>query len=203
MIHQHEQIERVGVEYRLVRQARCRLYVFNPGRTDLIDAPCRRLRGLPAFGDGLDRIRTAQALQIAGQQGRQIVRIILSQRKAHADLDAGVATQPDAVQRCIESALDHQPVIAGTLETLSDLAHTLGLKSPALIILGQVVALNDCNASAERRQSRRYRKSRKTSLTTPAIEQLCELEPGEQSVVRTAVVGNDDHRRILSRPCAH
>lgn len=195
MIHQHEQIERVGVEYRLVRQARC-LYVFNPGRTDLIDAPCRRLRGLPAFGEGLDRIRTAQALQIAGQQGRQIVRIILSQRKAHADLDAGVATQPDAVQRCIESALDHQPVIAGTLETLSDLAHTL-------IIIGQVVALNDCNASAERRQSRRYRKSRKTSLTTPAIEQLCELEPGEQSVVRTAVVGNDDHRRILSRPCAH
>lgn len=35
-----------------------------------------------------------------------------------------------------------QKVISGTLETLPDLVHTLGLKSPSLIIIGQVVALN-------------------------------------------------------------
>ena len=35
-----------------------------------------------------------------------------------------------------------QQVITGMLETLPDLVQTLGLKSPALIIVGQVVALN-------------------------------------------------------------
>lgn len=35
-----------------------------------------------------------------------------------------------------------QKVITGTLETLPDLVHTMGLKSPCLIIVGQVVALN-------------------------------------------------------------
>lgn len=35
-----------------------------------------------------------------------------------------------------------QKVVAGTLDTLPDLVRTLGLKSPCLIIVGQVVALN-------------------------------------------------------------
>ena len=35
-----------------------------------------------------------------------------------------------------------QKVISGTLETLPELVRTLGLKSPSLIIVGQVVALN-------------------------------------------------------------
>lgn len=49
-------------------------------------------------------------------------------------------TTPAAI---VERGTTHrQQVIAGTLETLPDLARTAALKSPSLIIVGQVVALN-------------------------------------------------------------
>jgi len=60
---------------------------------------------------------------------------------AHQLIKHGMAANTPAAT-IEKGTTNQQKVITGTLETLPDLVRTVGLKSPSLIIVGQVVALN-------------------------------------------------------------